>query len=179
MGRLRIVVGAAVVLAVAVGVGVFAIRAWRPHFVAAPRPRVADPEPPGRRVGFRYLSAGSALEGPESAVETVITSPQQFAAAWKTLHRHLLEASPSPPPLDFQLRTYVLVSMGRKDCNGFSLQVADVRAVGGRLFVQYVEREPPDCSAGNMVAYPFSVVEIDSPPMPVSFRAQRRWPWEQ
>jgi hypothetical protein len=93
---------------------------------------------------------------------------------------HLLEATmpgraPKPPPVDFDRREVIVVSLGPRSSTGYALRVERVVERRGRIDV-YVREGAP--SLGDpvepRVTYPYRAISIARSSKPVSVKLQGR-----
>jgi hypothetical protein len=97
--------------------------------------------------------AFSAVEQPTKAI---IKDEDSWGKFWK---QHTTNAT--KPKIDFSKEMVVVITMGRQRSGGFSIEIADVREIDGRLRVSFKQKTPPPGSFSiQTLTSPFHIVAV-------------------
>lgn len=101
-----------------------------------------------------------AFSGIQQPLQVVVTNKTQWAELWEKHTAKKLPKSP-PPEINFAKESVIVVTAGRKNTGGYSVEISDVRRSGVKTEV-LVSSQQPKPGGFNIQALtaPFHFVEV-------------------
>ncbi len=120
------------------------------------QPAVTPLDPSARLVA-------ASTSGYADPAALVLSSPDGWAAAWRTLHGGL--AAGPPPAVDFGRDVVVLVAAGERATGGYTVRIDGTSDLpGGRRVVHATRTAPgPECMTAQVVTSPVAAARVPRP----------------
>src|SRR4051812_20126566 len=101
-----------------------------------------------------------AFGGIDKPMQVVVTNKTQWAELWQ---KHTANKIPKPPApdIDFNKESVILVTGGRKNTAGYSVEITDVRRTKDQTEIVVSTKEPkPGALVAEALSAPFHIVEV-------------------
>lgn len=124
------------------------------------------------KMAFTVVAEGDTAADYPDQQGVVIASPNEWETLWEQLHRYTIPR-PAVPEVDFRQHTLLTVFAGEKRSGGYTIQVEQVTRTDQAVIVRVTETAPgPRDTTTALITYPYQVVRIPRPSLPVHFEFQ-------
>jgi len=126
------------------------------------------PQDNGIPISFRIID-GHAESGFDAGMEKFISSTPDWVAIWMERQRNVKTKVPHPN-IDFDRHVIVVVAMGRKNTDGYSVEITRMEKTKDDIRIYLRKTVPADAAkAKAKVTSPFVMARIEKPDRPVIF----------
>lgn len=119
-------------------------------------------QPAAALVPFTPLRSGSHSSVADRA-NYLITSASQLAQLWK-----LINATGTPPAIDFGSYDIAAVFAGQKPTTGYAITVSKIEDALKRTVIVDLVRPGPNCTVGQSLTSPYQLVKLPETSLPVT-----------
>ena len=134
--------------------------------------RQTQPSLAETKIDFAILAEGSEAFGYPEQQGHVISTEETWTAAWNALHLATIPRPPLPK-VDFTQHVVLVIFAGKKPGSGYMILVKAIEKANGAVTVYVTEqRAAPNQEPDPQPTYPFQIVTIPRPDLPVLFRFQ-------
>lgn len=119
-------------------------------------PAVATAQVPATVVSFTKLAHGTHSTI-TTRVNYSITSTDQLGKLWK-----MIDATSTPPVVDFKIQTVVAVFAGQKSTAGYSIAVSKIEDSESRMVSVTLASPEGACSAKKSATAPYEIIVVPS-----------------
>lgn len=123
-------------------------------------PAVASAQAPATVVPFTKLARGMRSTV-TTRVNYSITSADQLDRLWK-----MIDATSTPPAVDFKTQTVIAVFAGQKATDGYSIAVSKVADTESRMVSVTLASPESTCPAKKSTIAPYEIVVVPSTSIP-------------
>jgi hypothetical protein len=117
---------------------------------------------------FRVIET-HAESGFEAGMEKFISSTQDWVSIWTERQRNVKTKTPHPN-IDFDRYAIVVVAMGRKNTEGYSVEITRIVKTKVDIRIYLKKKVPSEFPKPKAkVTSPFVLARIDKPDLPVVF----------
>jgi hypothetical protein len=129
---------------------------------------LAAPQDAGIPLPFRVID-GHAESGFDAGMEKFISSTPDWVAIWMERQRNVKTKVPHPN-IDFDRHAIVVVAMGRKNTDGYSVEITRMAKTKDDIRIFLRKTVPgPNAKPAAKVTSPFVMARIEKPDRPVVF----------
>ena len=129
---------------------------------------LAAPQDAGIPLSFRVID-GHAESGFDAGMEKFISSTADWVSIWMERERNVKTKVPHPN-IDFDRHAIVVVAMGRKNTEGYSVEITRMVKTKDDIRIFLRKTVPAEGSKPKAkVTSPFVMARIDRPDRPVVF----------
>lgn len=133
-------------------------------FPNMPTQAVTKTAPPARLVPFREIARGSHSTETRR-VNYLITSRADLAQLWK-----MLDATGTPPEVDFTTRAIIAVFAGTQSESGCRIAVSRIEDTEVRTVIVALTKPGINCAPSQSVTAPYAIVELPKTPLTLTHR---------
>ena len=126
------------------------------------------PQDSGIPIPFRIID-GHAESGFDAGMEKFISSTPDWVAIWMERQRNVKTKIPHPN-IDFDRHVIVVVAMGKKNTDGYTVEITRVEKTAEEIRVFVRRTVPPKGSKqATVITHPFVVARMAKPDCKVVF----------
>ncbi|MBU6388646.1 protease complex subunit PrcB family protein [Patescibacteria group bacterium] len=122
---------------------------------------VADTQPLPAAVPFTEVAQGSKSTV-TTRVNYAITSADQLNKLWK-----MVDATGTPPKVDFKTQAVIAVFMGEKPTTGYAIKISKVEDSSARKVSVTLVAPSGSCATGQSLTAPYEIVVVPATSLPL------------